>query len=65
MSTRIYTVTADHGPDLKKEFLVRATSLSQAINTINKKVYTAQVSSQDDLLRLAKKGNEVIDAAQA
>lgn len=62
MSNRIYLVTNEQG---EEELLVRASSASQAINTITKGRFKAGVATQDDLVRLSSKGAKVIEAAQA
>lgn len=49
MSSRVYVVN-----DGKSEFLVRATSASQAVRSIADPIFTVKVASQDDLIRLAK-----------
>lgn len=62
MATRIYIVKQQDG-DKTTERLVRAASPSQAINHVAKPQFSAEVASQDELIRLAKTC-EVEDAGE-
>lgn len=59
---RIYVVAQQDG-DKKTEHLVRAVSPAQAINHVAKPQFSAEVASQDDVLRLART-HEVMEAGE-
>lgn len=63
MAVRIYVVKQQHSGDSTTEHLVRAATVAQAINAVSKPQFSAEVASQDDLLRLAPT-HKPIDAGE-
>lgn len=62
MAARIYVVKQKSG-DNTTEHLVRAANVAQAINAVAKPQFSAEVASQDDLVRLAKT-HSVVEASE-
>ena len=58
-STRIYVVADTKGPT---RYLVRAINPTSALRRVTHQRFVARVASQDELLRLAHAGVEVIEA---
>lgn len=63
MAVRIYVVKQTIPDDKFIEILVRAANVAQAINAVSKPQFSAEVASQDDLLRLAPT-HKPIDAGE-
>ena len=63
MAVRIYVVKQQHSGDATTEHLVRAATVAQAINAVSKPQFSADVATQDDILRLAKT-HSVIESAE-
>ena len=59
---RIYKVVVNHGQQ-SEEKLVRAVTRSSAIRHVATKCIVAEVASQDDVLRLARAGQDVEDSS--
>lgn len=59
---RIYVVKQTSG-DTTTEHLVRAANSAQAVNAVSKPQFSAEVATQDDILRLAKT-HTVIEAGE-
>lgn len=57
--TRIYCVSAGNG---EIDRLVRATSRSQAVGHVARRVYKSRVATQDDLVLAVGAGKKVEDA---
>lgn len=62
MAARIYVVKQKSG-DTTTEHLVRAANSAQAVNAVSKPQFSAEVASQDEILRLAKT-HAVVEASE-
>ena len=59
---RIYNVYKTETDDPDDEWLIRATSRSQAISHVARSLLGCRVATQEDLVAMLQKGRTIIDA---